>query len=103
MVSIIYVTIGSVDEAQKIAHALVEEKLAACVHIIPKIESVYRWKGKIEEANESVLLVKTTEKHVERTIQTIRNLHSYEVPEILVLPPVGGLKEYLAYVEDETA
>jgi len=102
MVSIIYSTTGNIEEARKIAHALVAEKLAACVHIIPKIESVYRWKKKIEEATECVLLVKTTERNVERAIQKIRSLHSYEVPEILVFPPVGGLKEYLEYVEDET-
>lgn len=102
MVSIIYTTTGTIDEARKIAQVLVSEKLAACVHIIPTIESFYRWKGKIEKAEECVLLVKTTERNVERTIHTIKNLHSYELPEILVLPPVGGLKEYLAYVEDET-
>ena len=102
MVSILYVTAGSIEESKKIAHVLVEEKLVACVHIIPKIESVYRWKGKIESGNESALLVKTTEKLVERVIQRIRSLHSYDVPEILVLPPVGGLKEYLDYVQDET-
>ena len=102
MVSILYVTVGSIEESRKIAHVLVEEKLVACVHIIPKIESVYRWKGKIESGNESALLVKTTEKLVERVIQRIRSLHSYDVPEILVLPPVGGLKEYLDYVQDET-
>jgi periplasmic divalent cation tolerance protein len=102
MVSIIYSTTGSREEARRIAHVLVQERLAACVHIIPRIESVYRWKGKIEEAEESVLLVKTTEKNVEKTMHRIRDLHSYEVPEILVFPPVGGLKEYLAYVEEVT-
>jgi periplasmic divalent cation tolerance protein len=81
----------------------VKEKLAACVHILPKIESIYRWQGKIEEANECVLLAKTTERNVEKTIQKIRSLHPYEVPEILVLPPVGGLKDYLDYVDEETA
>ncbi|MFH1100472.1 MAG: divalent-cation tolerance protein CutA [Methanobacteriota archaeon] len=102
MVSIIYSTTSSEEEAQKIAHILVKEKLVACVHIIPKIKSIYRWKGEIEVGNECVLLVKTTEKNVEKSIQRIRSLHSYDVPEILVLPPVGGLKEYLEYVEDET-
>jgi periplasmic divalent cation tolerance protein len=103
MVSIIYSTTSSEKEAQKIAQVLVEEKLVACVHILPKITSVYRWKGNIEEADETALLVKTTEKNVEKTIQKIKDLHSYEVPEILVFPPVGGLKEYLAYVDDELA
>lgn len=102
MVSVIYSTIGTIEDARTIARALVKEKLVACVNIIPKVESIYRWNGKIEEASECVLIAKTTEKNVERSIQTIRSLHPYEVPDIIVFPPVGGLKEYLAYVEDET-
>ena len=103
MVSVIYSTTGTIENARVIAVALVKEKLVACVSIIPNIESIYRWQGKIEEANEYLLMIKTTERNVEKTIQKIRQLHSYKVPEILVLPPVGGLKEYLDYVEDETA
>jgi periplasmic divalent cation tolerance protein len=102
MVSIIYSTTDTLETAKMIARSLVKEKLVACVHIIPQIESIYRWQGKIEETNECVLLVKTTDRNVEKTIQKIRSLHPYEVPEILVFPPVGGLKEYLEYVEDET-
>jgi periplasmic divalent cation tolerance protein len=102
MVSVIYSTIGTMENARTIARALVKEKLVACVNIIPKIESIYRWQGKIEEADECVLLAKTTEKNVEKTIQRIRSLHPYDVPDIIVFPPVGGLKEYLQYVEDET-
>ena len=103
MVSVLYSTTGTIENARVIARALVKEKLAACVNIIPNIESIYRWQEKIEEANEYLLMIKTTESNVEKTIQKIRQLHSYKVPEILVLPPVGGLKEYLEYVEDETA
>jgi len=103
MVSVIYSTTSNVEEARTIAHVLVQEKLVACVHIIPKIESVYRWKGAVENASECVLLAKTQEKNVEKTIQRIRQLHSYDLPEIIVFPPVGGLKEYLDWVEDETA
>ena len=102
MVSVIYTTVGKNEEAQKIARMLVEEKLVACVHIIPKILSIYRWKGKIQEDTEYILLSKTTEKLVEQTIERIRSLHSYEVPEILVFAATGGLKKYLEYVEDET-
>jgi periplasmic divalent cation tolerance protein len=102
MVSVIYSTTGTLEDARRIAHGLVKDKLAACVHIIPKIESIYRWQGKIEEADECALLVKTSERNVQKTIQKIRSLHPYEVPEIIVFPPVGGLKEYLDYVEAET-
>lgn len=102
MVSVIYATTDTFESARIIARALVEEKLAACVHIIPKIESVYRWQGKIEEANECLMLAKTSERNVQNAIQKIRSLHPYDIPEIIVFPPVGGLKEYLEYVDEET-
>ena len=102
MVSVIYVTTASMEDARTIARALVKEKLVACVNIIPTVESIYRWQDHIEQANECALIAKTTEKNVQETIRKIRSLHSYEVPEILVFPPVGGLKEYLEYVEAET-
>jgi periplasmic divalent cation tolerance protein len=102
MVSVIYSTTDTIDSAKTIARALVKEKLVACVHILPNIESVYRWKGKIEEANECALLVKTSERNIQKTIQRIKSLHPYEVPEIIVLPVVGGLKEYLDYIEAES-
>jgi periplasmic divalent cation tolerance protein len=103
MVSIIYSTTDTMNTAKTIARVLIKEKLVACVHIIPKIESIYRWQGKLEETNECVLLAKTSERNVQKTIQKIRSLHPYEVPEIIVFPPVGGLKEYLNYIEAETA
>jgi periplasmic divalent cation tolerance protein len=103
MVSVIYSTTDTMETAKTIARFLIKEKLVACVHIMPKIESIYRWKGKIEETNEYVLLAKTSERNVQKTIQKIRSLHPYEVPEIIVFSPVGGLKEYLDYVEEETA
>jgi periplasmic divalent cation tolerance protein len=102
MVSVICSTIDTRENARAIARSLVTEKLVACVQILPKIESIYRWQGKMEETSEYVLVAKTMERNVQRSIQKIRSLHPYEVPEILVLPPVGGLKEYLEYVDAET-
>jgi periplasmic divalent cation tolerance protein len=103
MVSVIYSTTDTLETARSIARTLVKESLVACVHIIPRIESIYRWQGKIEETTECLLLAKTSERNVQKTIQKIRSLHPYEVPEIIVFPPVGGLKEYLEYVDEETA
>ena len=103
MVAVIYTTIDNVQGARKIANTLVEEQLVACVNIIPKIESIYRWKGKIETDNEFVLIAKTTDKNVKKTIRRIKTLHTYELPDIVVLPIIGGLKEYLDYITNETA
>jgi periplasmic divalent cation tolerance protein len=102
MVAIVYSTIDNIQDARKIANALVDEQLVACVNIIPKIESIYRWKGKIENAEELLIIAKTTDENVKKTIQRIKILHSYDVPDIIVLPIIGGLKEYLDYINLET-
>ena len=103
MVAVIYTTMDNVQDARRLAHTLVDEQLVACVNIIPKIESVYRWKGKVEESEEVVLICKTVDPNVKKTIQRIKSLHKYEVPDIIVLPIIGGLKDYLDYIADETA
>lgn len=102
MVSVIYSTVGSKEEAQQIARRLVQEKLVACVNILPNIESVYRWHGAVEEDAECVLIAKTTNKNVEKAIKTISTLHSYEVPDIIAFPITKGLEPYLQYIKDET-
>ena len=103
MVAIIYSTIGDIKDARRIAHTLVEEQLVACVNIIPKIESIYRWEGKIENDEEVVIIAKTKDMNVKKTIKRIKSLHSYELPDIIVLPIIGGLKDYLDYVANETS
>jgi len=102
MTTVIYSTTGTIQDAKKIAHTLVEEKLVACVNIIPNITSIYRWQGKVEEDSECVLIAKTTDKNVEKVINEIKKLHSYDVPDIISFPITKGLNEYLQYVEDET-
>ena len=102
MVAIIYSTIDTIQDARRIAHTLVEEQLVACINIIPKIESIYKWRGKIENDEEVIIIAKTTDKNVKKTIQRIKSLHSYEIPDIIVLPIIGGLKDYLDYITDET-
>jgi len=102
MVAIVYTTINKIQDGRRIARTLVEEKLVSCVNIIPKIESVYRWKGKIENDEEVILIAKTVDKNVKKTIQRIKALHPYELPDIVVIPIIGGLKEYLDYITNET-
>jgi periplasmic divalent cation tolerance protein len=103
MVAIIYSTVDDIKNARRIAHTLVEEQLVACVNIIPKGESYYRWKGKIENEKEIVLIAKTVDKNVKKTLQRIKTIHPYDLPDIIVLPIVGGIKEYLDYIVKETS
>ena len=103
MVSVVYSTIDNIQDARRIANTLVEEQIVACVNIIPKIESIYRWKGKIENEEEIVLIAKTADQNVKKTIQRLKELHSYELPDIIVLPVIGGLKDYLDYITNETS
>ena len=103
MVAVVYTTVDDIKDARRMAHTLVEEELVACVNIIPGVESVYRWKGKIEDSKEFVLICKTVDKNVKKTIQRIKSIHKYELPAIVVLPIIGGLKEYLDYIVNETS
>jgi len=99
----VYTTIDDIKDARKIAHALVEEQICACVNIFGGVESIYKWMGKIETSQEIVLLAKTTEENVKKAINRIKELHNYEVPDIIVFPIVGGSKDYLDYITRETA
>jgi periplasmic divalent cation tolerance protein len=94
---------GSPEEARKIAHALTEARLAACVNIVPGISSIYRWKGQVEEASEVLLIVKTRSMLLPQLQRRLQELHSYEVPELIVLPITGGSPSYLAWLADETS
>jgi periplasmic divalent cation tolerance protein len=94
---IVLTTAGTREEAGTIARALVERRLAACVNMT-RVESVYRWQGKVENAEEWLLLVKTTAEAFDEVEATIRELHSYDLPECLVLGIEGGNEEYLDWI-----
>jgi periplasmic divalent cation tolerance protein len=95
---IVLTTAGSQEEAQRIAHHLVEGRLAACVNIVPQIASIYRWQGKIEEAHESLLVIKTTAAAFEDVRQAIAKLHSYDLPECICLTVEDGSASYLTWI-----
>jgi periplasmic divalent cation tolerance protein len=95
-------TTNSIKEARELAGLLVREKLAACVQIVPKIESVYEWEGRIQDDQEYLLLIKTREKRVDEIKKIMEKQHSYEVPEFLVLPVIEGMEEYLKWMEANT-
>lgn len=86
-------------EAERIAYALVESRLAACVNLIPRAQSVYRWEGKVESSSEILLVIKTSAAHVKAVEQVVAGLHSYSVPEFLVLEIHSASERYLAWLE----
>jgi periplasmic divalent cation tolerance protein len=95
---IVLTTAGSQEEARKIAQALVKRRLAACVNIVGPMESVYRWQGKVETAPEFLLVIKTTAAAFARVHDAIKELHSYEVPECVMLSIEDGSKAYLQWL-----
>jgi periplasmic divalent cation tolerance protein len=95
---IVLSTAGSAEEASKIARQLVERRLAACVNIVPQIESIYRWQGQVESAQEWLLLIKTDAEQFPAIREAIRELNSYELPECVVLKIDDGEAEYLAWL-----
>jgi periplasmic divalent cation tolerance protein len=95
---IVLSTCGDEAEALKLARAVVEARLAACVNIMPPVRSIYRWEGKIESAEEFLLLVKTTDDRFAALREMITALHSYDTPEIIALPIVDGSEKYLAWL-----
>ncbi len=96
---VVLITAPDPEEASDIAKKLVEEKLAACVNIVPGIRSVYIWKGEICDEAEVLLIVKTVSEKAEALIDTVSRVHSYDVPEIICLPITGGGEDYLNWIE----
>jgi periplasmic divalent cation tolerance protein len=99
---LVLMTASSEKEGEEIAQALVKEKLAACVNVLPAIKSVYRWKGEIASEQEVLLLAKTKDRLFDRLKKRVLELHSYEVPEIIALPVLAGLEVYLGWLGKET-
>ena len=97
---IVLTTAGSKDEAQRIAQALVERRLAACVSLSGPVESVYRWKDAIESAQEWILIIKTTAGAFRAVSEALHELHSYELPECIQIPIEAGSAEYLQWIEE---
>ncbi|MDR9418495.1 divalent-cation tolerance protein CutA [Gracilimonas sp.] len=98
---LIYVTTPDIEEARKIGRALVEENLAACANIIDGMNSIYKWKGEIQEDNECVLIIKTHYSRVKKVTRRIKEMHSYEVPAVisLTITEDEGNEEYLDWLE----
>ena len=100
---VVWTTIGSTADGRGMASILVTERLAACVNVLPEMESFYRWKGQVEADHERQLVMKTTANRVAALKARVQELHEYEVPEFIVLPIVGGSDAYLNWIRESTA
>jgi periplasmic divalent cation tolerance protein len=100
---VVLTTCESQEQAQTLARHLIEQRLAACVNILPGARSVYRWKDKIEDAAEFVLVIKSRRDVFAKLREAIGNLHSYEIPEVIALPVVDGSDAYLGWMDRELA
>lgn len=98
---VIFVTASSPEEAQKIAHTLVEEKLAACVNVLSPVQSIFRWQNQLCNEQETLLILKTASSKANAVIERVQHLHSYDVPEVIALPIITGSREYLNWVQSE--
>jgi len=99
---VIFSTAPDRDTARKLAHLLVSEHLAACVNLVPGLESIYQWEGKVDSAEEVLLIIKTTASRTQQTLAALADAHPYEVPEGIVLNVEAGLEKYLAWLEAST-
>jgi len=98
---VLFITTADAEEAQRIAGVLVKERKAACVNIVPRISSLFWWQDKVDSAQESLLIVKTEASVLNEIVRLVRELHSYDVPEIIALPIIGGNQDYLEWIGKE--
>jgi periplasmic divalent cation tolerance protein len=98
---VVLITAGSQEEADRIANALVAEMLAACVNVLPGVTSVYRWEGEVRRDQEWLLVAKSTRQVLDDLVRRVQAIHSYDLPEIIALPVVGGSEGYLRWIDDE--
>lgn len=100
---VLFITTASTGEAQQISRVLLEQRKAACVNIISNVESLFWWEDKLDSARENLLIVKTKASLLPEIINLVKKVHSYDVPEIIALPIVGGNQDYLEWIEKNVA
>jgi periplasmic divalent cation tolerance protein len=100
---LVLTTVPNDGEAARFARTLVEERLAACVNLLPAMESTYRWEGKVERETERQAIIKTTRDRTVALWERVREMHPYEVPEFIVLPIIDGNDAYLRWIADSTS
>ena len=98
---VLFITTTTAEEARRISEVLLNERKAACVNIVPKVSSLFWWQDKIESAEENLLIVKTKAPLLNEVVRLIIENHSYEVPQVIALPIVGGNQDYLEWIDKE--
>ena len=96
---VILITTGSEEEAHRIADQLLNQRKAACVNIVPRVDSLFWWQGKLDSAQESLLIVKTKASKLKEITKLVKRVRSYEVPEVIALPIIGGNEDYLKWLD----
>jgi len=99
--TVLFITTANTEEAQRISSMLLNRKKAACVNIVPKVSSLFWWQDKLDSAQESLLIVKTKTSLLNEIVTLVREIHSYDIPEIIALPIVGGNQDYLDWIGKE--
>jgi periplasmic divalent cation tolerance protein len=99
---IVLITASSMDEAVKLGTALVDERLAACVNLVPQVRSLFFWEGKTQDERETLLIAKSRQPLLGQLVSRVKSLHSYAVPEVIALPIIGGSGDYLAWLNVTT-
>lgn len=97
---VIFITCADNTEARRIANALVKNKLAACVNMLNKVKSIFWWQGKVDQAKEVLLIIKSKKSKLAKIIKLVRSIHSYDIPEIIALPLTGGNTAYLRWIDE---
>lgn len=100
---VIFITTGSKGEAERIAKVLLDQRKASCVSIIPKVDSWFFWEGKLERAFEVLLVAKTKTSLIDKVVKLTKEIHSYDIPEIIALPIISGNQDYLEWIEDSVS
>lgn len=98
---VLFITTATTDEAQRISKVLLEQRKVACVSIVPRVSSLFWWGDKLDSVHESLLIVKTKASLLNDVIRLVREIHSYNIPEIIALPIVGGNQDYLVWIGKE--
>jgi len=98
---VLFITTATVEEAQQISKALLNQRKVACINIVPKVSSHFWWQGELDSAKESLMVVKTKASQLNEIVRLVKELHSYEIPEIIALPIVGGNQDYLEWIDKE--